>query len=82
MRSLATKVLDGSVVLDPAGLRGQSGHEVVAGSRGSEASGRGRRSESTYRGSGPSGLGPRFGAFVMPLNTRPSGAGLAGKEYR
>ncbi len=28
----------------------------------------------TYRrSSGPSGLGPRFGAFVMPLNTRPSG---------
>jgi len=30
MRDLATKVLDGSVVLDPAGLRGQSDDEVVA----------------------------------------------------
>ena len=30
MRGLATKVLDGSVVLDPAGLHGQSDHEVVA----------------------------------------------------
>jgi DNA-3-methyladenine glycosylase II len=29
MRDLATKVLDGSVVLDPAGLRGQSDDEVV-----------------------------------------------------
>jgi DNA-3-methyladenine glycosylase II len=30
MRDLATKVRDGSVVLDPAGLRGQSDDEVVA----------------------------------------------------
>jgi DNA-3-methyladenine glycosylase II len=30
MRDLATKVLDGSVVLDPAGLRGQGDDEVVA----------------------------------------------------
>ena len=30
MRDLATKVLDGSVVLDPAGLRGQSDDEIVA----------------------------------------------------
>jgi DNA-3-methyladenine glycosylase II len=30
MRDLATKVLDGSVVLDPAGLRGQSDDEVFA----------------------------------------------------
>jgi len=30
MRDLATRVLDGSVVLDPAGLRGQSDDEVVA----------------------------------------------------
>jgi DNA-3-methyladenine glycosylase II len=30
MQDLATKILDGSVVLDPAGLRGQSDDEVVA----------------------------------------------------
>jgi DNA-3-methyladenine glycosylase II len=30
MRDLATKVLDGSVALDPAGLRGQGDDEVVA----------------------------------------------------
>jgi DNA-3-methyladenine glycosylase II len=30
MRDLATKVLDGSVVLDPAGLRRQSDDEVIA----------------------------------------------------
>jgi DNA-3-methyladenine glycosylase II len=30
IRDLATKVLDGSVVLDPAGLRGQGDDEVVA----------------------------------------------------
>jgi len=30
MQDLATKVLDGSVVLDPAGLRGQTDDEVVA----------------------------------------------------
>ena len=30
MRDLATKVLDGSVLLDPAGLRGQGDDEVVA----------------------------------------------------
>ncbi len=30
MRDLATKVRDGAVVLDPAGLRGQGDHEIVA----------------------------------------------------
>jgi DNA-3-methyladenine glycosylase II len=30
MQDLATKILDGTVVLDPAGLRGQSDDEVVA----------------------------------------------------
>ncbi len=43
MPDLAMKVLDGSVVLDPAGLRGQGDDEVVAMLAGSWASALGRR---------------------------------------
>jgi DNA-3-methyladenine glycosylase II len=43
MRDLAAKVQDGSVVLDPAGLRGQGDDKVVAMLAGSGASARGRR---------------------------------------
>lgn len=43
MQDLPTKVLDGTVVHDPAGLRAQSDEEVVARRQGSGAVGRGQR---------------------------------------